>query len=399
MSYKLQVYSAQSKVGELIVANGEKDLVFQYSPEWLINKNNFPLSLSLPFTPTPYQGKKITTYFQNLALPRDERSSTSETLLQQLSQECPGALRFRQRNEIEGANRGKYSLLNEAFFKRLVETQQGEGQPVYVNQFGQRTLPIISLGENLYIAREGSPSMYLLKAASQALSGLLENEYICMTLARDLGLRVGRVKLQKHNRAKYILIERSDRVFSKEGLTLLHQETVAQSLGVTNVTEKRLCTYKNYFKLIENYSSYPARDKTQLLKLIVFNLFIGNTIIDGHRISLNISREGVNLTVFSGLFSTTIYGAAYQKFKTPLHRVTSLNQITQEVLKEFSQDIHMPYKLVKKEIERQSQEIIPALNQLLKKIHMDPLLDFQTIDKIKNTIENNTQFMKTLCAS
>lgn len=382
---------ATDKIGEVLLTP-QNDFIFQYDSYWLRKDNNYPLSLSIPLSSKEYKGRKINAFFKGLSriYPRD---IPPEHQIKSLLKECPGGVSFYSNGQNSQSGRGKYSLLNPHSFDSLLSQGSMEGAPVEENSLGQKMLSVVIHEGNLFVSRDASPSLYLIKSPSSRFQGVIENEYICMTLAKAVGLNVARVKLRKHQRYKYLISERTDRNFPGGSINVIHQERVSQSLGVTESSRKALCTYKNCIKLIDEHSIYPARDKLQLLNLIGFNLIIGNVLFDCDALFMDITHEGVCLAKFSGLYSGIIYEEFPSAFILSVGGEHKLEDMTKETLKSFSSQISLPLKLVKKELNKLISSIKTELDAVIQKAYADPFIDFQTVDKLKVTIRSRCELL------
>lgn len=393
MEHRLQAYIAAQKVGELVI-DSACHFQFYYSSEWLSNEYSFPISLSMPLKSKVYKGKRIDAFFHFLLGVSDKQTLYREEIIKKLKCECPGGLSFFEENHFPEEGKGQYSLINQNTFHTLINSATVDGRIVKSNEFGQKIISIVTHKGNLYVPNGPSPGMYLLKTASDRLPGIVENEYICMRLARKAGLRVGGVKIQKHENQHYLLSERTDRLYEHTQLSVIHQESIAQSLGATRISKKHLYTYKNLMKLIQANSIYPGRDKIQALKLIIFALIIGYTEFTLEKIYLDIGRESLSLAKISGLLSTLIYGPCYASFKMLFKGEEALENITVEKLKGFCQDINAPYKLFRAELMKMVDLVKNELESLSENLIKDVIVDKEFLEKLKSLIKSRCLYIK-----
>jgi serine/threonine-protein kinase HipA len=96
----LFVYLNNHKVGQIDLL--DKQFIFQYANEWLIQPNAIPLSLTLPLQSEPFDPKKSRAFFRNLLPEGNVRQAVARSLkiseqndfalLEALGGECAGAI-------------------------------------------------------------------------------------------------------------------------------------------------------------------------------------------------------------------------------------------------------------------------------------------------------------------
>ena len=136
----------------------------------------------------------------------------------------------------------------------------------------------------------------------------VENEYVCLALARELGLRVPDASIITAGRLRALAVRRFDRRWSADGTRLLRlpQEDICQSLGLASATKYESDGGPGIAAIMSLLmgSSNALEDRDEFMKFQVFQWLIGAT--DGHakNFSLYIERGGsYRLTPFYDILS------------------------------------------------------------------------------------------------
>lgn len=298
--------------------------VFAYAPGWL-REGGFPLSLSLPLRPEPYDDDEARPFFANL-LPEGElrpliarrlgvSPENSYALLEKIGGDCAGAVSLLPHSE-RPLERSGYRELDEEGLSRVLE--ELPRRPFLAGEAGvrlslagaQSKLPVYVEEGRVFIATGSSPSTHILKPPIPGFAGTVENEAFCMALARELGLPAAEAVIRK-GRDTVLVVTRYDREREEGGGVLqVHQEDFCQALGV--LPEQKYeseggPSLEDCFALLERASVRPAADRQALLGWVVFNALAGNA--DGHakNLSLMLAKPGPRLAPFYDLLSTAAY--------------------------------------------------------------------------------------------
>jgi serine/threonine-protein kinase HipA len=144
----------------------------------------------------------------------------------------------------------------------------------------QDKLPLALIDGRLAIPTGGTASTHILKPDNPRLPGSVQNEALCMVLARRCGLLVAPVTTDLAISRSYLLVERYDRADADGHPVRLHQEDFCQALG----RPPRAKYQHNQTGMAEMFSlvrlHMTARDITRLLDAVIFNVAIGN--VDSH---------------------------------------------------------------------------------------------------------------------
>jgi serine/threonine-protein kinase HipA len=149
----------------------------------------------------------------------------------------------------------------------------------------QEKLPVAIIDGHIAVPINGAPSTHILKPDNPRLPGSVQNEALCMVLARRIGLNVAPVTTGVAGARSYLLVERYDRTGIGNNVRRLHQEDFCQALGRPpaakyefNGTGTRGPSIADMFAIVRQHMT--ARDITRLLDAVIFNIAIGN--VDSH---------------------------------------------------------------------------------------------------------------------
>lgn len=149
----------------------------------------------------------------------------------------------------------------------------------------QEKLPVAIIDGQIAVPINGAPSTHILKPDNPRLPGSVQNEALCMVLARRIGLNVAPVTTGIAGQRSYLLVERYDRTGTGNNVRRLHQEDCCQALGRPpaakyefNGTVTRGPSIADMFAVVRKHMT--ARDITRLLDAVIFNIAIGN--VDSH---------------------------------------------------------------------------------------------------------------------
>jgi serine/threonine-protein kinase HipA len=154
------------------------------------------------------------------------------------------------------------------------------------------------------------------------LAGLVNNEFFCMRLARNIGLPVAPVKLV-HVPEPVLEVERFDREKLTERVRRLHIIDGCQALGLSagfkyerpygdgpDVQAIRDgASLAQVFEFLEK-SQQPAAQRLQMLRWVIFQVLIGNTDAHAKNISFFTNEGGFWLTPAYDLVSTLAFDNA-----------------------------------------------------------------------------------------
>lgn len=310
---ELAVYYETRAVGMIEVhADGPS---FVYDPEWLRTRGAFPVSILMPLSPRRAPSQVFLPWASNLLPEGAQLRAVGLTLgaspedvigiLGEIGRDTAGALSIGQPGAAGPGGWRPVStaedlerIINELPRKPFLAGEDGVSMSLAGVQ-SKIGVAIDSEGR-ICIPIDGAPSTHILKPDSQQLYGSVQNEALCMTLARLCGLDAPAVTTGKAGARSYFLVERYDRVELGGRLRRLHQEDFCQALGKppsakyeANQTGIRGPTLADMFALTRNAMKAP--DLINLLDYAVFNVLVCNTDAHAKNYSLMITGRGFRL--------------------------------------------------------------------------------------------------------
>lgn len=156
------------------------------------------------------------------------------------------------------------------------------------------------------------PSTHIVKIENKNYKGLLENEFFCMKLAKELNIPVPNIDLKQVNGIKYLLIERYDREVKKDNIKRIHQEDFCQVLGFLSDKKYQMdggpSIKKCYNAILEYVNTQLSLNIRNFLEIIMYNYLIGNNDAHAKNFSiLHLKNNNITLSPFYDLVSTEIY--------------------------------------------------------------------------------------------
>jgi serine/threonine-protein kinase HipA len=271
----------------------------RYDEAWRAAPDAFRISLTMPLTAAEHGPDVAIPWLMNL-LPEGEplRAMTRALgvsrddilgLIAELGRDLAGALTIGAPRAGEAP--GLVPLAGERDLERIIEDLPAK--PFLVGETGvsmslagaQEKLPLARSEGLLAIPVNGAPSTVILKPDNPRLPGSVQNEALCMVLARRCGLPVAPVTTGVAGKRSYLLVDRYDRVLDGGHVVRLHQEDFCQALGRPpaakyehNRSGVKGPSLAEMFTLVRAHMT--ARDITRLLDAVVFNIAIGN--VDSH---------------------------------------------------------------------------------------------------------------------
>jgi serine/threonine-protein kinase HipA len=306
-SGRLNVFLNSRLVGQM---NHETSgaIDFRYEPDWLAWKYTMPVSLSLPLREDRYIGAPVSAVFDNL-LPDNAniRKKVAErvgaegvdafSLLAALGRDCVGALQFLP-DDIDPGPVGviKGHPVKDAEIANMIKNLARS--PLGLEPNEDFRISIAGAQEKTALLRyKGrwekpvgtTPTTHILKPQIGELpngidlSNSVENEYLCLTLTKEMGLPSANVEMATFGGKRVLIVERFDRLFTNDKRLLrIPQEDCCQALSVPWTLK-----YENeggpgvqqILKLLAGSDDADA-DRRNFLKAIVVFWLLGAT--DGH---------------------------------------------------------------------------------------------------------------------
>ncbi len=310
---EIAVYYENRRVGTIAVhADGPS---FTYAPIWLSTRGAFPLSLLMPLSPRRVPPKLFLPWAANL-LPESTQLRAIGLQLGAAPEDVIGILAELGRDTAGALSIGKPGTTSTADWRPVPNDKALEkileelpSKPFLVGEDGvsmslagvQTKLGVaIDAKDRICVPINGAPSTWILKPDAERLFGGVQNEALCLVLAKRLGLNAPEVTTGKAGKRTYLMVKRYDRVEQQGRWRRLHQEDFCQALGKppsakyeSNQTGIPGPTLAEIFAVTRNAMQAP--DVVNLLDYVVFNVLACNTDAHAKNYSMMISGKGFKL--------------------------------------------------------------------------------------------------------
>lgn len=170
------------------------------------------------------------------------------------------------------------------------------------------------------VPRGRTPTTHILKPTLPTLAGHAENEHLCLSLARSLGLATANSRVQHFEEVTAIVVERYDRVPFGGVVRRVHQEDLCQALGLPPTKKYQADGGPSALQIVEllraaafagdgqgNADSAAETDVSAFLDALAFNWLIGGTDAHAKNYSLLIGPGRVRLAPLYDLASIYAY--------------------------------------------------------------------------------------------
>lgn len=315
---------------------------FSYDPRWRGLDDAMPLSLSLPLAASEHPHARVEAWLwgllpdNHLILERwGRRFQVSARnpfgLLARVGEDCAGAVQLVQSERLAAVRTPRRPeiawLTPREVGARLGGLRADDSAWRTAEDAGQFSLtgaqPKTALyfdGRRWGVPAGRTPTTHILKPAHGELAGHVENEHLCLALARELGLPAAASEVRRFDGEPAIVLERYDRVRSPGrslatdagAVTRLHQEDLCQALGLPPSAK-----YQNeggpgpveIVRLLREHSSSPAEDVDTFVDALGFNWLIAGTDAHAKNYSVLLAAGGrVRLAPLYDVASALPYG-------------------------------------------------------------------------------------------
>ena len=165
----------------------------------------------------------------------------------------------------------------------------------------QEKTALLRMGEQWCIPQGATPTTHIIKLpigeikqpnATLDLRESVDNEYLCLALARELGLAVPEAEIITTPRIRALAVTRFDRRWAQEGRVLLRlpQEDLCQAFGLPSAMKYESDGGPGIAAIMTFLlgSSEALKDRYDFMKFMVFQWLTGAT--DGHAKNFSIQR-------------------------------------------------------------------------------------------------------------
>ena len=229
-------------------------LTFVYDDRWQSTDAAYPLSLSMPLVVDEHEHARIEPWLWGL-LPDNEAilaswgqrfhvwSRNAFALLGEVGEDCAGAIQLVRPERVADVLHDEdqqIEWLTEAdIAERLRILRQDQAAWRMARDAGQFSLagaqPKTALlfdGQRWGVPSGPTPTTHILKPPIHGFDGHAQNEHLCLTLARALGLPAAGSEVRRFADEPAIIVERYDRTRFAGSIRRLHQEDMCQVLGL-----------------------------------------------------------------------------------------------------------------------------------------------------------------------
>lgn len=398
MAQFLEVYMNDELVGHLR-QDLDAGMTFKYISE---AKNQ--LSLSLPIRSEPYAEKECKNFFDAL-LPESERarraianhygatnSNSPFSLLKAVGRDCAGAISFYEEGQKPTTTTGgDLKVLSDRALAKLIE--ELPSRPLFTGVDGVRiSLAGIQDKAAVTLTDDGkialpieSPSTHILKPALLDLQESAVNEFLTMTLAKDLNLDCAEVELRRAGDREYLLVKRFDRQLQSDGSqTRIHQEDFCQVLNIPSINKYEIDggpSIKMCFELMDN-TRVPAKSKLTLLDQMLFNYIVGNTDAHGKNYSLLYKSKGKPiLAPLYDCLSLSMMESLSKEMAMRIGKQSGINNVSEKNWQDFSQTCSISFNKIRTRIDELTEtteallSMPPKTKSAYEKLWRDAMLE------------------------
>ncbi|MEI7668736.1 MAG: type II toxin-antitoxin system HipA family toxin [Pseudomonadota bacterium] len=404
MQRKLDVYLHENLAGHLIQdSNGQ--MLFEYAESWLENPATIPLSHSLPLAQKKFNRNACRGFFAGILPEENKRKIIAGNLgisakndfamLELIGGECAGAVTF--------VNSGQQLPTHNASYKAIIAEglaeilQQLPSRPLMAGEDGMRLslagaqdkIAVHIANNVISLPLAGTPSTHIIKPAIAHFTGLVFNEYLCMQLAKKIGINTANVEIGNVCGIDYLQVERYDRkILNKsDELMRIHQEDFCQALGI--IPENKYQneggpSLKQCFALLRSVSSVPVRDLQALLDAVIFNVLIGNNDAHGKNFSLLYNGE-TRLAPLYDLVCTRYYHELSAKLAMKIDREYLPDKLTAKHFELLAGDIGFAKQMLKRRTTELTEITLNKLTEIA--------IEHEVMNEISAFIKHNCEQM------
>ena len=297
MSDSLTVVAEGLVMGEVLL-RGDR-LSFRYEPDWQASENAFPLSLSMPLIVKEHGHRLVEAFLWGLLPDNDavlsrwgRRFRVSPRnpfrLIEHVGEDCAGAVQFvrpdRLENLLAEGTEPKVSWMSSNELNERVAAVVADASATRLGtDTGQFSLagaqPKLALYFDSKKKRWGvpegrTPTTHILKPATGAYDGQVENEHFCLRLAAELGFPTARSRVMTCDETPVIVIERYDRLEKNGIVRRIHQEDFCQAAGIRpqlKYQNQGGPSPKAIGEILRVFSSSPEEDVVRFIDTLIFH--------------------------------------------------------------------------------------------------------------------------------
>jgi len=343
ITQNLKVYLGKHRIGSL-TKRSDGSIVFEYEEDWI--RKGYAISLSLPLADRIFIGEKASFYFDNLlpdnktvleAIARkfEAPSDRPFDLLSAIGHECVGALSFFHLDENPKFGKMQMRTIGVAEIAKRLRGLSRDN-PLGMDD-GDFRLSLAGAQEKMALfhyprkktwfePKGTTPTTHILKRSIGTLyegtrdsvdfSKSVDNEWICLYLARLCGIPTPSASIEIFEDQRVFCVERFDRAWNDQQLIRIQQEDFCQATNTSPLLKYERNGGPSLQKMMHLLSSSnnAEDDRKLLFKTVLFNDLIYNS--DGHakNFSLFHIRKGFALTPMYDLLSAHFLSEKHPNF-------------------------------------------------------------------------------------
>jgi len=364
--------------------NLQGKFVFTYDKDAKI-----PLSISLPLRSEPYEDKECRGFFEGL-LPEGEQvrieigkkygvnPKNEFSLLKVIGYDCAGAVSFTEYEEYPKNYKNEFiTIKGDKFTDETLEKYINDlpKKPLLTNSDGLRLslagaqdkMAVLLLDDVVALPKADVPTSHIIKPAIKDVEYSIENEYLCLQLAKMIGLNVCEAEIRKTKNLKYLLIKRYDREIDGNKVRRIHQEDFCQAKNITSAFKYQReggVTIKDCFDLLKETKT-PIPNMIELINRIIFNYLIGNADAHGKNFSLLYTNQGITFAPAYDILCTAIYPNLTKQMAMKLGGYYEPEKIYPRHWKRMSEEVGINYIQVKNMVLKQAENLPILLMALI----------------------------------
>jgi len=280
-------------------------LTFIYDETWRETEGAYPLSLSMPLAAAEHGSDVVEAFLWNM-LPDNQRvldswarkfqvsARSAFALIAHVGEDCAGAVQFvppeRLNAVVTGSADGIEWLDEDGIAERLRILREDHAAwrlPRDTGQFSlagaQPKTALLFDNDRWGIPSGRTPTTHILKPPTGQFDGHAENEHVCLTLARAVGLPVASSRVARFGDEIAIVVERYDRIRAGNDIIRVHQEDICQARGIMPTRKYQNEGGPSVADIVETlrtHSSARDEDVWTFSSAIGFNWLIAGT--DAH---------------------------------------------------------------------------------------------------------------------
>ncbi len=297
-----------------IVRQERGRISFTYADSWRAAEGAYPLSLSMPLMAAQHAHAAIEPFLWGLLPDNDlilnrwaQKFQVSArnpfALLSHVGEDCAGAVQFAKPERVALLQAKDFAVdwltdadISERLRGVLQDVSAGR-MPRDTGQFSlagaQPKTALLYDGARWGVPSGRAPTTHILKPSTPDFDGHAENEHICLSLARSLGLPAASSEVRKFEDVTAIIVTRYDRT-PPPAFKRIHQEDMCQAIRVHPVRK-----YQNeggpgprqILDLLRANSSDQS-DVMTFVDALIFNWIIAGTDAHAKNYSLLIGKHG-----------------------------------------------------------------------------------------------------------